>query len=78
MVGRTEHEMWLIVVDSWERMRSGFKGTDTLESHILHLVSEGTPLELLTFLQREEIPYLMAGKKKVDVCRVMEKMKTKL
>ena len=45
---------------------------------MLHLVSRGTPTEYLAFLRREGIPYLIAGDKRVDLQRVMEKMKATL
>jgi riboflavin biosynthesis pyrimidine reductase len=78
VVDDPEHTTWLTVVDGRGRMRSGYKGRDTPGCHMLHLVSKGSPADYLAFLRREKIPYLIAGEKRVDLQRVLEKMNTKL
>lgn len=78
VVHREEHTTWLVVVDSRGRLRSGYKGTDEPGCHMLHLVSRKTPPAVLAFLQRERIPYLVAGDDRVDLRGAMGKLKTKL
>ena len=75
---RADLETWLVVVDGRGRMRSGYKGDEASGSYVLHLTSHGAPPEYLAFLRREEIPYLIAGDRRVDLSRVMETLKTKL
>jgi 2,5-diamino-6-(ribosylamino)-4(3H)-pyrimidinone 5'-phosphate reductase len=79
VVHRPGHEMWLVLVDGRGRMRSGYKGTeDHPGNHMLHLTSYGAPAEYLAFLQRERIPYLIAGEKRVDLPAAMRKLKDQL
>lgn len=78
VVNRPGHKKWLVVVDSRGRMRSGYKGDEASGSAMLHLVSRATPPAYLAFLQRERIPYLIAGDERVDLPTVMEKLKAKL
>ena len=67
---------FLAVVDGRGRVRGGFTG----EEHwpLVHLVSESVPANYLNFLRDKKIPYLIAGKERVDLERNLEKMKTKL
>lgn len=78
VVHRNGHTTWLVAVDSRGRLRSGYKGTDEPGCHTLHLVSRKTPSAVLAFLQRERIPYLVAGSDRVDLREAMGKMKAKL
>ena len=79
VVHRSGHLGWFAAVDGRGRLRGGVKEFEGWEGwHVLHLVSCGVPPEYLAHLQREEIPYLMAGEQRVDLKRVMEKLKTKL
>lgn len=78
VVNKQGHETWLVVVDSRGRMRSGYKGDEASGSAVLHLVSHATPTEYLAFLQRERIPYVIAGDDRVDLPTVMQKLKAKL
>lgn len=76
VIHRTDHQGWLVVVDGRGRVRSGYKGENRWQ--MLHLVSHQAPPEYLAFLQREQIPYFIAGDERVDLCSVLEKMKTLL
>ncbi len=78
VVGWPGLEKWLVVVDGRGRMRSGYKGDQDAGTAVLHLVSHGVPPAYLAFLRRERIPYLIAGERRVDLPRVMEKLRTKL
>lgn len=78
VVGNSSLERWLVVVDGRGRMRSGYKGDPDAGSHVLHLVSRGVPADYLAFLQNERVPYLIAGDQRVDLPKVMEKIKTML
>ena len=78
VVIRPGHEKWLIVVDGRGRMRSGYKGDEESGSYMLHLVSYATPEQYLGFLQRERIPYLIQGERRVDLQEAMRKLKAKL
>jgi riboflavin biosynthesis pyrimidine reductase len=46
--------------------------------HLLLLVSHHTPPEYLAYLQREDIPYLVAGAERVDLGLAMEKLASQL
>jgi len=73
------HHGWFAAVDGRGRLRGGVKEFEGWAGwHVLHLVSCGVPPEYLAHLQREEIPYLIAGEQRVDLKRVMEKLKTRL
>lgn len=76
IVNRPGREGWLAVVDGRGRLRSGYKGEEN--KPMLHLVSHGVPEEYLAFLQDKKIPYLIAGKDRVDLASVLEKMRSKL
>lgn len=78
VINQQGHEKWLVVVDGRGRMRSGYKGDEAAGAHMLHLVSHGVSAEYLAFLQSQEIPYLIAGDRWVDLPAVMEKLNTKL
>jgi riboflavin biosynthesis pyrimidine reductase len=78
IVHRPEHKTWLVVVDGRGRLRSGYKGEDNPGCYMLHLTSRAAPAEYLAFLQREKIPYLIAGERQVDLPCVMDKIKTVL
>lgn len=79
VIHRPGHEMWLVVVDGRGRMRSGYKGTeDHPGNHMLHLTSYAAPGAYLAFLQRERIPYLIAGQERVDLEAAMRRLKEKL
>lgn len=73
---RADLQGWLVVVDGRGRVRGGYKGEDGW--YMLHLVSYQVAPEYLAFLQREGIPYLIAGEEHVDLRCVMEKMKNLL
>lgn len=76
VVNKPEREGWLAVVDGRGRLRSGYKGEET--KPMLHLVSYNVSERYLAFLQRNKIPYLIAGEDRVDLQKVLEKLKTKL
>jgi len=69
---------WLILVDGRGRMRSGYTGDESSGSCVLHLVSHGVPPAYLTFLQRQRIPYLIAGERRVDLPDVMRRLRARL
>lgn len=73
VVHRPGHRGWLVVVDGRGRVRGGYKGEDDWQ--MLHLVSHRVSPDYLAFLQRERIPYLIAGAECVDLQSVLEKMK---
>lgn len=69
---------WLILVDGTGRCRSGYKGTETPGSHIIHLVSHAAPDAYLAFLRRERLPYLIGGGVHADLCQALGKLRTVL
>ncbi|NIS81603.1 MAG: deaminase [Anaerolineales bacterium] len=78
---RPEHQGWFIVVDSRGRVRWKYKEWPEEEWrgwHLLVLVSERTPVEYLAYLQREGIPYLVAGKQRVDLQVALGKISSEL
>lgn len=79
VVGRRGHRGWFAVVDGRGRIRSGMKEFPGWEGwHTLHLVSERVAPEYLAHLRRLEIPYLISGRRQVDLEGVMEKLKKTL
>lgn len=79
VVERPGHQGWFAVVDGRGRMRSGVKEFEGWPGwHSLHLVSHGVPPEYLAYLQRQGIPYLIAGRQRVDLPRVLEKLAARL
>jgi len=69
---------WAILPDSRGRCRSGYKGTEYPDQHILHLVSRSVPPEYLSFLRGERIPFLIGGQGHVDLKEAMHKLYTLL
>lgn len=83
VVHRPEHRGWFTAVDGRGRVRwyykeypdEAWKGW-----YSLVLVAHHTPVEYLAYLQREDIPYLVAGGEEthVDLRLALEKMRAKL
>lgn len=68
---------WFTVVDGGGRVRwfyKEFPGDAWAGWYLLVLVSRATPPEYLAYLQRETIPYLVAGSERVDLAAAFEKM----
>jgi riboflavin biosynthesis pyrimidine reductase len=66
---------WTSVVDGRGRFRNGYKAYhDNPETYMIHLTSYNAPPEYLAFLQREEIPYLITGKEKVNLIEALDKL----
>jgi 2,5-diamino-6-(ribosylamino)-4(3H)-pyrimidinone 5'-phosphate reductase len=81
VVSRPGHQGWFTVVDSRGRVRWFYKEFPDEEWkgwHLLVLVSRRTPVEYLAYLQRENIPYLVAGNEQVGLALALEKMEEKL
>lgn len=75
VIGRPDHAVWLVVVDGRGRLRSGYRGDDQPGRHMLHLVSHAAPPSYLAFLRDRRIPYLIAGRERVDLPEVMGKLR---
>lgn len=79
IVHQPDHEVWPTIVDGRGRLRRGdFGEEDPLGRDWLRLTSHRAPAEYLAFLQRERIPYLIAGEERVDLPAVLGKLKRKL
>jgi len=68
---------WLVVPDSRGRVRwlyKQFPGPDWSGWHLLVLVAEATPLEYLSYLRHEGIPYLVAGDRHVDLEAALDEL----
>jgi hypothetical protein len=83
IIHRDGHRGWFTAVDSRGRIRwmykDGYPGDDSWKGwYAMVLVSERTPPSYLAYLQSELIPYLVCGKKRVDLVIALEKMKTLL
>jgi 2,5-diamino-6-(ribosylamino)-4(3H)-pyrimidinone 5'-phosphate reductase len=76
VLSRTSH--WSVLVDGRGRCRSGYKATENPGGHVLHLVSRAAPPEVLAFLRRERIPYLVGGKVHVDLKGALRKLRSLL
>jgi 2,5-diamino-6-(ribosylamino)-4(3H)-pyrimidinone 5'-phosphate reductase len=82
-VRREGHRGWFTAVDGRGRVRNWIKdgavfGADHTGWHLLVLVGRHTPAAYLAYLQRESIPYLVAGDGPVDLRLGLEKMRKKL
>ncbi len=74
--GRTT---WTSVVDGRGRFRNGYiAATDNPSTYMIHLVSAAAPSEYLAFLRARMIPYLIEGKERVDLQKMLWKVKQKL
>ena len=83
VIQRSDHRGWFIVVDGRGRGRRWIKdgsvfGEAWVGWHLLVLVAHQTPPEYLGYLQRENIPYLVAGEGRVNLRLGLEKMKSVL
>ncbi|TFG11697.1 deaminase [Candidatus Thorarchaeota archaeon] len=79
VVNNEDRAGWCVAVDGRGRMRNWAKTFDDLPGwHILILVGYHTPVGYLAYLQREKIPYLIAGEGQVDLNAVFVKLKSKL
>jgi riboflavin biosynthesis pyrimidine reductase len=82
VLNRPEHQGWFMAVDGRGRIRWMYKDGYPEEGwqgwHALSLVGHHTPAAYLAYLQREEIPYLVAGNGPVDLALALEKMHAKL
>lgn len=77
ILDRPEQRGWFSVVDSRGRVRWMYKEWPEPEWagwHVLVMVSRSTPAAYLAYLQRETIPYLVAGDERVDLREALEKM----
>ncbi len=75
VVFRKGRKTWTSVVDGCGRFRNGYKAyMDNPESYMIHLTSFSAPPEYLAFLQKEEIPYLITGKEKVNLTDSFDKL----
>jgi 2,5-diamino-6-(ribosylamino)-4(3H)-pyrimidinone 5'-phosphate reductase len=83
VVHRKDHQGWFTAVDGRGRVRNWIKdgavfGEEHVGWHLLVLVGRHTPPEYLAYLQREAIPYLVAGDGPVNLRLGLEKMHEKL
>jgi riboflavin biosynthesis pyrimidine reductase len=82
VVKREGHRGWFTVVDGRGRIRwmykDGFPDEAWRGWHLLVLTCSETPVEYLAYLRREAIPYLVAGKERVDLGQALEKMRSQL
>jgi 2,5-diamino-6-(ribosylamino)-4(3H)-pyrimidinone 5'-phosphate reductase len=81
IINRPGHRGWFTVVDGRGRIRWFYKEypDEAWQGwYLLVLVAHHTPPAYLAYLQREEIPYLVAGEQHVDLGLALEKMKARL
>jgi riboflavin biosynthesis pyrimidine reductase len=78
IVHRPGHRGWFAAVDGRGRIRWQYKSGDAWPGYegwyALVLATHSTPPEYLAYLRREEIPYLVAGKERVDLRLGLQKM----
>ncbi|MCL4490149.1 MAG: dihydrofolate reductase family protein [Chloroflexi bacterium] len=78
---RPGHRGWFAAVDGRGRIRWAYKEfpDEAWKGwYALVLAAHRTPPEYLAYLQREEIPYFIAGQERVDLGRALEKMESEL
>jgi len=81
IVNRPGHRGWFTAVDGQGRIRWQYKEFPDEAWrgwYALTLVGRHTPVEYLAYLQRESIPYLVAGEGRVDLRLALEKMRSRL
>ncbi len=81
VIHRAGHKGWFTVVDGRGRVRWMYKEyPDPAWAgwHALVLACRATPAAYLAYLRREQIPYLVAGEKRVDLAGALEKMAARL
>lgn len=79
IINREGRSRWTSLVDGKGRFRNAYKAyTDDPSSYIIHLTSHSAPAEYLSFLRKEEIPYLITGKERVNLKEAFEKLYTEL
>lgn len=84
IIHRPDHVGWFTAVDSRGRIRWDYTGEpgkvyEGWEGwHLLVFVAQQTPPEYLAHLQRERVPYLVAGEQQVDLRLAMEKLASDL
>jgi len=79
ILNRPGRKTWTAVVDGRGRFRNGYTADcDDPETYMIHLTTETVPPEYLAFLRERNIPYLIAGRNRVDLPGMLAKVKTKL
>jgi riboflavin biosynthesis pyrimidine reductase len=84
IVHRPGHQGWFTAVDGRGRIRWLYKDGAAWPGgawegwYALVLVAHHTPPAYLAYLRRENIPYLVAGEARVDLCAALEKMHSRL
>jgi hypothetical protein len=81
VVRRPDHRGWFCTVDSRGLIRWVYKEFPSEEWkgwHLMVIVANHTPPEYLAYLQKEKIPYLVAGKERVNLKLALEKMEFQL
>jgi riboflavin biosynthesis pyrimidine reductase len=76
VVNHPAHRKWFTVVDGRGRVRWTEKGGVGID--LLVLTSRATPTAYLAYLRRENIPYLVAGEKHVDLELALRRMRERL
>ncbi|RZU13594.1 riboflavin biosynthesis pyrimidine reductase [Kribbella rubisoli] len=76
VVNDPRHRKWFTVVDSRGRVLWTEKGGGGID--LLVLTSRATPTAYLAYLQRENIPYLVAGEDHVDLELALRRMRERL
>ena len=76
---RPGRKTWTAVVDGRGRFRNGYTADcDDPATYMVHLTTQTAPPEYLAFLRQRHIPYLIEGQDRVDLPRMLEKVKSKL
>lgn len=76
---RPGRKSWTSVVDGRGRFRNGYTAEcDNPETYMIHLTTETAPPEYLAFLREHNLPYLIEGKNRVDLPKMLHKVKAKL
>jgi 2,5-diamino-6-(ribosylamino)-4(3H)-pyrimidinone 5'-phosphate reductase len=83
VTGRPGHRGWFAAVDGRGRVRNWIKdgavfGEEWQGWHTLVLVAHATPAAYLAYLQREAVPYLVAGSEGVDLGVALGKLGARL
>lgn len=76
---RPGRKTWTSLIDGRGRFRNGYNAEcDDPETNMVYLSTQTAPPEYLAFLRSRNLPYMLEGKGRVDLPRMLEKVKTKL
>ncbi|MCK9333605.1 MAG: dihydrofolate reductase family protein [Candidatus Cloacimonetes bacterium] len=79
ILNNPQRKTWTSVVDGRGRFRNGYTAQcDDPDTYMVHLTTHTAPPEYLAFLRMRKLPYLIEGRDKVDMRKMLQKVRSKL